>query len=279
MTDNEFWACPLCGKALSGDTSLRCAGGHCFDRAKEGYIHLLPVQKTRTKNPGDSADMTASRRQFLNAGYYVPFGKTLGELCLAACDDRVPVLLDAGCGEGWYDRQIAEAFDKAGRSLKLYGFDIAKPAVRAAAKAFPRGSYAVASSFHQPVLAESADILINIFSPLAEEEFFRVLRPGGTLIYAVPGPDHLFGLKKVLYREPYLNTVRDEEYRGFRFEGDRTVRGRITVPSEHIGALYAMTPYFWRTPKDGTERLAELSVLETDIEFRFLVFKRLESRE
>ena len=39
----EPWQCPLCGGPLTGERDLKCPSGHCFDRAKEGYWHLLPV--------------------------------------------------------------------------------------------------------------------------------------------------------------------------------------------------------------------------------------------
>ena len=68
--------------------------------------------------------------------------------------------------------------------------------------------YAVASSFHQPVRTGWADVLLNCFSPFAQEEFLRVLRPGGRLIYAVPGAEHLFQMKAVLYEKPYKNRCR-----------------------------------------------------------------------
>ena len=64
------WCCPLCGAPLAGENALKCPSGHSFDRAKEGYWHLLPVQNTRTKAPGDSKEMVAARRAFLSAGYY-----------------------------------------------------------------------------------------------------------------------------------------------------------------------------------------------------------------
>ena len=83
MSKNEPfapWQCPLCGEKLTGDSTLKCTKGHCFDRAKEGYWHLLPVQSMRTKAPGDSKEMVAARRAFLNAGYYGIFGRALGEL-------------------------------------------------------------------------------------------------------------------------------------------------------------------------------------------------------
>ena len=143
------WQCPLCGEPLTGDTALKCGRNHSFDRAKEGYWHLLPVQSMRTKAPGDSKEMVAARRAFLNAGYYGIFGWALGELCLAygvpTGADAPLHLLDAGCGEGWYDRCIAQAFAQAGRPVQLAGFDIAKPAVRLAAKALPAAKYAVSA--------------------------------------------------------------------------------------------------------------------------------------
>ena len=157
MSKNEPfapWQCPLCGEKLTGDSTLKCTKGHCFDRAKEGYWHLLPVQSMRTKAPGDSKEMVAARRAFLNAGYYGIFGKAVGELCAEygqpASPEAALHLLDAGCGEGWYDRCIAQALAEKGRRVQLAGFDIAKPAVRLAAKALPTAQYAVASSFSPP---------------------------------------------------------------------------------------------------------------------------------
>ena len=105
MNLNEFapWQCPLCGAPLAGDVSLKCARNHSFDRAKEGYWHLLPVQSMRTKAPGDSKEMVAARRAFLNAGYYGIFGQAAGELCLEYGQPAAPGaalhLLDAGCCE------------------------------------------------------------------------------------------------------------------------------------------------------------------------------------
>ena len=248
MSLNEFapWQCPLCGAPLAGDVSLKCARNHSFDRAKEGYWHLLPVQSMRTKAPGDSKEMVAARRAFLNAGYYGIFGQAAGELCLEYGQPAAPGaalhLLDAGCGEGWYDRCIAQQFAKAGRPLQMAGFDIAKPAVRLAAKALPAARYAVASSFSQPVRTGWADLLLNCFSPFAQEEFQRVLRPGGRMIYVVPGAEHLYQMKAVLYDTPYKNPVQEVAYPGFRAIGEREVQGTITVPHDQRDALFAMPP-------------------------------------
>lgn len=273
-----LWRCPLCEAPLSGEETMKCAKGHSFDRAKEGYWHLLPVQSMRTKAPGDSKEMVAARRAFLNAGYYGIFGQAMGELCLEygiPAAAAAPLhLLDAGCGEGWYDRCIAQQFETAQKPLALAGFDIAKPAVRLAAKALPRARYAVASSFSQPVRTGWADLLINCFSPFAQDEFLRVLRPGGRMIYVVPGAEHLYQMKAVLYETPYKNPVQQIAYPGFVPVAEREVSGSITVPAERLEALFAMTPYYWKTPRDGAARLAALPELTTDISFRFLVFEK-----
>jgi len=279
---NDFapWRCPLCGAPLqeSEASALKCAQGHSFDRAREGYWHLLPVQNTRARAPGDSREMVAARRAFLEAGYYDIFGRAAGELALQygrpAAANAPLRLLDTGCGEGWYDRRIASAFAAAQRPLQLAGFDIAKPAVRLAARALPNARYAVASSFRQPVRGGWADVVFNCFSPFAREEFVRVLRTGGRLIYVVPAARHLYGLKAVLYAEPYANPVQDIAYEGFAQIAEREASGRITVPAQHLAALFAMTPYYWRTPRDGAERLAALPQLETEISFRFLIFEK-----
>ena len=118
MSKNEPfapWQCPLCGEKLTGDSTLKCTKGHCFDRAKEGYWHLLPVQSMRTKAPGDSKEMVAARRAFLNAGYYGIFGRALGELCLEyglpAAPEAPLHLLDAGFGEGTARKRVRIAGD------------------------------------------------------------------------------------------------------------------------------------------------------------------------
>ncbi len=273
------WKCPHCGKKLKPkwDGGLYCLKNHNFDAAKEGYFHLLPVQNRKTKAPGDSKEMIAARRAFLNAGYYQIFGDALGALCLqygTGVAGAPLQLLDAGCGEGWYNRAIVASFETAQVPLALAGFDIAKDAVRLAAKALPSAAYAVGSSFAQPVQTEWADLLINVFSPLALEEFTRVLRKDGVFIYAVPGARHLFGMKEGLDEQPYENTLEQPEYQGFTLLERKQVCGEITVPKEMISNLFAMTPYYWKTPRDGAARLADLDSLTTEIAFDFLVFQK-----
>ena len=48
------WICPVCGKALRPDAgSYRCENRHCFDRARSGYVNLLPPSPA-AKRHGDA---------------------------------------------------------------------------------------------------------------------------------------------------------------------------------------------------------------------------------
>ena len=97
-----IFCCPACGSALEReDRALRCANGHSYDIARQGYVHLLPVKQMHAKIPGDTKQMVDARRVFLSGGYYDAFRDKLAELT----DKYLPengVILDAGCGEGFY---------------------------------------------------------------------------------------------------------------------------------------------------------------------------------
>lgn len=159
------FCCPLCGGALTeARTGLRCPGGHCFDRAKEGYVNLLPVNRKHSKSPGDDKGMVAARRAFLEKGWYAPLREALCELAQEAAGDA-PVVLDAGCGEGYYTAGIRDALLAAGKTPIVAGIDISKFSLQKAAKKYPGIEFAVASAYRLPVAAESVDLLLNVFSP------------------------------------------------------------------------------------------------------------------
>lgn len=273
-----LFRCPFCGGALSRQEHRAvCAQGHSFDVARQGYVHLLPVNKMHSKLPGDSREMVESRRRFLEAGYYAPFREELCRLakrCAAALGSprgEGLSLCDAGCGEGYYTAGLEKALPQAA----LCGFDISKLAVKAAAGKYKGIQWAVASSFAIPLAGESVHLLTDVFSPLAAEEFARVLKPGGYFIYAVPGERHLYGLKEILYQEPYENPHRETEYPGFRFVERTAVGEEIWIPDgETAMDLFAMTPYYWKTGVEGGKRLRETKGFSTEIAFDFLVYEK-----
>lgn len=270
----SLFCCPLCAAPLErGEKCYTCPNGHSFDRAREGYVHLLPANRKHSKQPGDDRGMAAARSRFLSGGYYAPLRDALCRLAAGEAGET-PAVLDSGCGEGYYTAGMEEALRRAGRAPAMAGIDLSKPSVRLAARRAPRVEFAVASAYHLPVADGRVDILVNCFSPMAREEFCRVLRPGGLFIYVVPAPEHLWELKQVLYDKPYPNREQAIPYEGLEYVDIVPVEARIRVEGEDLQALFQMTPYYWKTPREGAQRLAALDALEVSAAFRIHVFRR-----
>lgn len=270
----SLFCCPLCGAALERtERTYVCPAGHSFDIAKEGYTYLLPVNRKHSAAPGDDPGMAAARRDFLSKGYYRPL---LDALCALAISHTGPEMdvLDVGCGEGYYTAGIYRALCAVKKHPRMAGTDISKSILRLAAKRERDVEFAVASSYHLPLADGAVDLLLDCFSPLAIEEFRRVLCPGGSFFYVVPSAMHLWELKEILYDTPYPNEERKTPYEGFFYECIFPVEGRVELKSqEEIHALFQMTPYYWKTPKAGAERLAALSRLSVRTGFRIHVFR------
>lgn len=274
---SSLFRCPNCAAPLiRGDGAYRCENNHSFDIAAAGYTHLLPANQKNSKNPGDDKAMVAARTAFLDAGYYAPLRDALCKVVQEACSGKENcAVLDCGCGEGYYTAGIAAALASAGVNARIAGIDISKFALKKAAKRLKSGEFAVASAYHLPLCDESCDVLLNVFSPLALDEFARVLKPGGVFVYVVPSALHLWEMKQILYKKPYENEVRRDDYPGFDYVGGQTVRERIHLTcSEHIMALFGMTPYAWKTPKEGVERLKSLDTLDCQIGFDVHIYKK-----
>ncbi len=272
---DSLFLCPGCGRGLDRqETGCRCPKGHSFDRAAAGYVHLLPANKKHAKDPGDDKGMAAARNRFLSGDWYAPLRDALADLALRYAPDRC-VVLDAGCGEGYYSAAVYRALTSAGKTVKMAGVDLSKHALKRAAKREKAIEFAVASVYGLPVADACVHLLLNCFSPLALEEFLRVLRPGGVYFYVVPGAKHLWEMKEVLYDKPYPNTEKRTPYPGLTYLEVAEVDEAIHLPDRQtISDLFQMTPYFWKTPKSGVDRLTALDRLDVTISFRIHVFRK-----
>lgn len=272
----SLFVCPICaGTLVRGEREYRCSAGHSYDIAREGYVHLLPANCKHSKSPGDDREMVAARGRFLEDGWYAPLRDTLCELALEALPEGGAVL-DAGCGEGYYTGGVAEALRAAGRPVAAAGVDLSKFALRRAARRVRGAEFAVASVYRLPVGEGTVDLVLDCFSPLTVEEYRRVLRPGGKFLYVVPGADHLMEMKRILYDETYENPQERTPYEGFSYVDVTPVRSRFTLPdSGSIMDLFGMTPYAWKTPRAGVERLRAVTSLTVTASFAVHVFRRL----
>ncbi len=273
-----MWACPVCKQALDEQgTRFCCQNGHSFDKASSGYVNLLLANKKHSAVPGDNKQMVHARTLFLNTGAYALFGRALASQVLALTQKkRLPLVLDAGCGEGYYTGLVADAFLEAGKECTLAGVDISKYACQAAAKRVKSAHFATASAFDLPVLDACADVLLSVFAPISPAEFARVIQPGGYLVLGVAGKRHLWGLKQVLYEHPYENDETLPDLPGFAKINRQSVRYEIDVqPSEQIAALFSMTPYAYKTAPQAAQKLLGLQKLHTTVEFELYTFEKL----
>lgn len=276
ITPFHALACPLDGGALRREGgSWRCAAGHAFDIAAQGYANLLPVQRKRSRDPGDSKEMVAARRRFLEAGHYRPIADAVAQALRAGLPPGADAAcLDAGCGEGYYLRRLAAAAGDA--RLALLGIDISKWAVLAAAKTERRIAWVVGSNARLPVLDASLDRVLCMFGFPVYAEFARVLRSGGELLQVDAGLDHLRELREIIY--PELKPKRTESApvpAGFAHLGDEALRYRIALAEPAaIADLLAMTPHLHRASAEGRAKAAALSALELTIDVRLSRFAR-----
>lgn len=266
------FCCPVCGGALR-DTGKAyiCPDGHNFDKAKNGYVHLLTGFSGR-KTHGDNKDMVQARRDFLETGAYSGLQTAIAETAKKFAAENGTVL-DSGCGEGYYTAAISNAL--AGK-MQVLGFDISKDAVKLACKRCKGAELAVASAFHIPVATESIDLLFEIFSPFCAEEFRRVLKSGGYLAEVIPGARHLYGLKTAVYDTPYENETAEFARAGYRLSDVQHLQDEITLhTATDIQNLFLMTPYYYKTGKAEQERLKALQTLTTETEFYILVYQKI----
>lgn len=266
--------CPHCGAPLLREQqTLRCLRGHSYDIARSGYCNLL--QSTRAgEHTGDNREMVLARRQFLDGGYYAQLAAGLCCRAEQLMEGKTAVnLVDAGCGEGYYTRQLAQALQQAGRLGGSVGIDISKSATQYAAKRDKLTQYVTGSAYHMPLADHCADLVCSIFAPTPAAEFQRVLRHDGAVLCAVPGAEHLWELKCAVYDTPYKNREEKHWLDGYQLAD----RHKITY-SVHIGnardiqTLFAMTPYAHRTPRKGLERLRALTELDVTLSFLLLTF-------
>ncbi len=263
--------CPICHGMLHCSADQKqfiCAAErpHTFDVAKSGYLNLTGGRRAE----GDAKDAVRARRTFLDAGYYEPLSNRINEI-LNECGANS--VLDAGCGEGYYSNRMAT------EKRVVLGVDLSKDGIDLAAKSAKvqgnRAGFVVASLFMLPVRSASVDAITNLFAPCAEEEFLRVLAPGGYFILVGAGEKHLFGLKEAIYRDPYLNTGREDLPQAMAPLRTEHLRYQITVSGqEHIQALFSMTPYYWRTSESDRKKLAALTSLTTEVDFDIFIYRK-----
>ncbi len=183
--------CPVrdCRMALVRENRrLVCGQGHSFDVARSGYINLLQPQDRRSHQAGDTKAAMAGRRRLHDCGVTGPLLRAIAETAAPSPGD---IVLDAGCGDGFYLGTLAgeTGFD-------AHGVDISVPAIEAAARRYPGCEWIVANADRfVPCADGSFSLILSINARMNPGEFRRVLRGDGRLLVAIAAPDDLIELR------------------------------------------------------------------------------------
>ena len=262
-------ACPIDGNNLTRHDSIwRCADGHTFDIARQGYSNLLLVQNMRSRSPGDSKQMVSARTRFLQQGFYSPIAKTVSTLIDTRSNPSSEIsCLDSGCGEGYYLNQII-AQSSEQQTLSLIGLDISKWAVKAAAVNNKSATWIVATNANLPIQSDSLDYVLCIFGFPVYKEYSRILKNSGQLIMVSTGPNHLRELRNIIYSDVHDKSKKIRVCpEGFVESFTQNLTYSIKLDAkQQISDLLEMTPHLYRANKEGIAKAKALDTLEITID-------------
>ena len=271
----QIYRCPVCRESLERqEKAYACGNRHMFDIAKEGYVNLLLAHQKGSKLPGDSKAMAESRSAFLAKGHYDPLADRVDELLKRFLSPQAKIL-DAGCGEGYFLSRL-----RPEQPIALWGIDISKASVRLAVKRHKGIQFAVASTYDLPILSSCLDGVLRIFAPADPSELRRVLKPSGCLVTVTPGPDHLFGLKELIYDRPEPHGPEEAIPDGFTAVERLRVAYEIHLTSATaISNLLAMTPYYWHIDVVTQRRVQEREELRTPVDFVVTIYQERQAED
>ncbi len=245
--------CPRCRAAFAlTEQSLICENRHCFDLSRRGYINLAPSHDQGAEKY--DAELFDSRRMVFEHGFYQPVTEAIARML-----PKEPALvLDAGCGEGFYARLFAAQFPQS----RFVGLDISRDAITAAARAQSPADWLVADLKHLPFADGAADVLLDVLTPADYAEFARVLKPDGLMIKVVPGTDYLCEVRKAV--SPWLRS--GETYDNARVithmkehvdvTEEQEVRVTRALTAEESRAFLRMTPMTFSVPGEVLDTLS-----------------------
>jgi 23S rRNA (guanine745-N1)-methyltransferase len=208
-------ACPIDGLPLvKTDAGFKCERNHHFDLARHGYINLLPVHYKASRDPGDSKDMIAARRNVLEAGIYQPLATAVSQCIndhVFNTSDVAHMITDAGCGDGYYTAIIADnlAALELQHPVTVLGVDISKWAIISAAKKYKHLAWAVATNKHLPVISGSTSVITSLFGFECWQPWAQLQTRGQLVVVVDAGPEHLLQIREQIYNEVLIHSIPD----------------------------------------------------------------------
>lgn len=283
MESSSIFICPICRTPLEKEgKSYHCCGEkrHCYDIASDGYVNLLPPGKKSNSKTGDDKEMLRCRQSFLSLGHYDNISRGIAaEACNALGHRDSLVFVDAGCGEGHHTLNILNYFTSQNIHALAVGLDASKHGAAYGAKKSRReglnAHFAAANIFDIPMQDNSADIIFSMFAPVADSEAARILKDDGILCVCSSGTHHLFEMRSIIYDTPRLSPPLDRTPEGFEKLSHSSLKYTFTLEKkEDIAALFTMTPFYYRCPSEGRERLMATDRLSITCEVEYNIYKK-----
>jgi 23S rRNA (guanine745-N1)-methyltransferase len=239
--------CPVCASPLAGHgRALRCARGHSYDIARQGYVNL-DTGGGRPR-PADTVAMIAARESFLGQRHYAPIADAVSGLARRLDPAGSGIILDLAGWTGYYLAAVLES--RPGRTGIV--LDRSKPALRQAARAHPRAA-AVGSDVWRdfPLAGRSASIVLSVFGPRNLAETIRVLDPAGIFLLVTPDHRHLaeltgpLGLLSVDKAKPQRVEAATA---GFRLAASQPLSYPLRLGHAAVHDLVSMGPSAYHIP-------------------------------
>ena len=211
FNQEEIYLCPKClSESHIEGISLVCNENHRYDFSKKGYIHLINNYKP-TKY---SEDLFKARSEVFSNSFYENVLKNIQNSIEKYAKD---VVLDIGCGEGYYIKKLKTVFPEK----YFYGLDNSKDAIELG----------------------SVSCILNILTPANYEEFFRVLGDDGYLIKIIPNTNYLREIRELISGKEYTNsdTVKLIE-ENCKIVDRITVSDTFQLTKEQAASFLKMTP-------------------------------------
>lgn len=269
--------CPVCNGLLEEkEKQYLCLNNHSFDKNKKGYTNLLLANQMHSIDPGDNKEMINARIKFLKTNKYKCLRDSIYEIINKYKNNDCFNFLDIACGEGYYTNYLMSKFKNAnGVAIDLSKYALINANKNKKELELSNINYYLASLTNLPFLNNSIDVALNCFAPLDEKEFSRVLKKDGIFIKILPSTYHLWELKEVLYDQVIENKEKQIELSNFELLEVQEINDSIDLNNEEINNLFLMTPYYYKSPIEGSNKLKNLDYLKTRISFKIYVYKNL----
>ncbi|MBL1229786.1 methyltransferase domain-containing protein [Enterococcus sp. BWB1-3] len=263
--NRQLFRCPICHKSFVQESyTLKCEENHQFDLSKKGTLYFLKSHNQSEYNH----EMFSHRQVMIKSGMY----RKMLEKLIPFVQEKENII-DIGCGEGSFLTELTHL----GMSGTKIGFDLSKDGIYLASNQPIEAFWCAADLTNLPFADQSADCLLNIFSPSHYAEFQRVLKPNGLVVKIVPETGYLRELREAFFpnnqaKQSYSNEKVIEKFsQSLAVVADERITSVFEIPQKKRLDLLEMSPLEWQADPKIKEVLKQNPLEKVTIDLRMLV--------